>query len=162
MKTDICIQISTAVLFFDRSGFHSDLVQETVFTIYSAISTHCAFVKLISLTPNGKHISKYEVKIHIVHPNSGSNMYIHMICMTLKNVKQDIFFSLSRVDSLFWNYMDVQLGNSKQVSRSSDVWRWKKLEGPVRMGGDNLPSPGLTELPNTDEGAPSFPASLVH
>ena len=43
-----------ARFFLAESGFHLDLVQETVklrkCLYYTLISTHCAFVKLISLT----------------------------------------------------------------------------------------------------------------
>ena len=48
----------------------------------------------------------------------------------------------------------------------SDAGRWKILEGPVVIGGDNLPSPvriGLTDLPNIGgaSGPPGPPGSGI-
>ena len=69
-----------------------------------------------------------------------------------------IFDHRSLLQNIFFDICQTELPPTSGVS--SDAGRWKTLEVPVVIGGDNLPSPvgiGLTDLPNI-RGASSPPA----
>ena len=83
------------------------------------------------------------------------------------------FLSLSKVSNvIIMNFICVYLCMHLHCSvlhsmiryEYSDAGKWKTLEGPVVIGGDNLPSPvpiGLTDLPNIGgaSGPPGPPGS---
>ena len=72
------------------------------------------------------------------------------------------------VPSSLFTYIYIQYIWHSYIA-SSDAGRWKSLEGPVVIGGDNLPSPiqiGFTDVQNTGGAsgppAPPVPAPLYY